>query len=48
LEELLKRLNEVENELDRKTDNNLFKNEIASLRELIGNKESDNSAHKKV
>jgi hypothetical protein len=48
LEELLKRLNEVEKELERKIDIHDFKNEIASLRELIGNNASDGNNQKKV
>lgn len=40
-ENLLKKIKELEEQLDNKVDCEIFDNEIASLRELIGNMEAD-------
>jgi len=45
-DDILKRLSNLEKEMKNKLDNDVFDNEVASLRAMIGNLEGDD--HKKV
>ena len=42
----MKKIKEMEENIDNKVDVNVFDNEIASIRELLGNLEADNAASK--
>jgi hypothetical protein len=46
IDDLLKRIKDLEKKVDLKVDTDIFKNEVASLRELIGNNEhTDDKVH---
>ena len=46
VKDLMKKLKDLEEQLKKKVDNETFNNEVAALREMIGNSEPDDSATK--
>ena len=48
IDDILKRLQELEKKLDSKVDSDLFDNEIAQIRAMLGDMDNDNKSNIKV